>query len=478
MPPDCMENHIFWSMGTLECFQASDDTARSGLKVGLSTDMLWEPWATRSCGGWAWCQGATRPGSWATRSCGDCILILSSARWDEIGFCRGCCTGTWLGVQLTGIHCSNSGDRTSQPRGPGLHGPRNRTRGDHLQSWWEERSQVGLLHNWTHPGPWSPVTVRYWIDCDAVVQRCLGVLPCRSKARFWGAPCKVTGVSWTQVPLEDIVAIPLVVGSQVFLQPMLVANIEEVILGYAFRVNGEQILMCISQDREQRLRVVVAWKITLPPNSQVVTTAQLKYTSNISPWGLVEPMPGPFEKYGVLVGKALVDSRQHEVPVQVLNSTGEKVILHPRQTIAFCFATDGEPVERVDETKGCRRIHTGTKPELFPHVKELYDESMALLTDEEQHKLQGPGYRKSHCGDKMILRPSDRHNGIPYTDKITYLYWIRALVELSTRGPILSKKDYGPTQEVQHGVELTGKPREQWPKGQSLALQPVEEHEI
>ena len=80
----------------------------------------------------------------------------------------------------------------------------------------------------------------------------------------------------------------------------------------------------------------------------------------------------------------------------------------------------------------------------------------------------------------MILRPSDRHNGIPYTDKITSLYWIRARVELSTRGPILSKhkKDYGPTPKVQHGVELTGKPCEQWPKGQPLALQPVEEHEI
>ena len=35
-------------------------------------------------------------------------------------------------------------------------------------------------------------------------------------------------------------------------------------------------------------------------------------------------------------------------------------------------------------------------------------------------------YRKSHCGDKMILRPSYHHNGISYTGKITFLYWIRA----------------------------------------------------
>ena len=37
-------------------------------------------------------------------------------------------------------------------------------------------------------------------------------------------------------------------------------------------------------------------------------------------------------------------------------------------------------------------------------------------------------YRKYHCGDKMILRPSYLHNGITYTDKMTSLYWIRTQV--------------------------------------------------
>ena len=35
-------------------------------------------------------------------------------------------------------------------------------------------------------------------------------------------------------------------------------------------------------------------------------------------------------------------------------------------------------------------------------------------------------YRKSHCGDKTILRPSYLHNGISYTGQITFLYWIGA----------------------------------------------------
>ena len=33
-------------------------------------------------------------------------------------------------------------------------------------------------------------------------------------------------------------------------------------------------------------------------------------------------------------------------------------------------------------------------------------------------------HRKSHCGDKTILRPSYLHNGISYTGKTASLYWI------------------------------------------------------
>ena len=46
-------------------------------------------------------------------------------------------------------------------------------------------------------------------------------------------------------------------------------------------------------------------------------------------------------------------------------------------------------------------------------------------------------YRKSHCGDKTILRPSYLHNGISYTGKRTSLYWIRAQVVTSNATTIL-----------------------------------------
>ena len=42
-------------------------------------------------------------------------------------------------------------------------------------------------------------------------------------------------------------------------------------------------------------------------------------------------------------------------------------------------------------------------------------------------KMSSHQYRKFHCGDKTILRPSYLHDGISYTGKMTSLYWIRAL---------------------------------------------------
>ena len=41
-------------------------------------------------------------------------------------------------------------------------------------------------------------------------------------------------------------------------------------------------------------------------------------------------------------------------------------------------------------------------------------------------KMLSYQFRKSHCGDKTILRPSYLHNGISYTGKMISLYWIRA----------------------------------------------------
>ena len=43
-------------------------------------------------------------------------------------------------------------------------------------------------------------------------------------------------------------------------------------------------------------------------------------------------------------------------------------------------------------------------------------------------KMTSYPYRKSHCGDKTIIRWSYLHNGIPYIGKMTYLYSTSSLI--------------------------------------------------
>ena len=46
-------------------------------------------------------------------------------------------------------------------------------------------------------------------------------------------------------------------------------------------------------------------------------------------------------------------------------------------------------------------------------------------------KVSSNQYRKSHCGNKTVVRSSYLHNGISYTGKMTSLYWISPQVCIS-----------------------------------------------
>ena len=51
-------------------------------------------------------------------------------------------------------------------------------------------------------------------------------------------------------------------------------------------------------------------------------------------------------------------------------------------------------------------------------------------------KMSSYWYRKSNCGDKMVVRSSYLHNGISYTGKMTSSYWISPQVIADVTEPI------------------------------------------
>ena len=73
---------------------------------------------------------------------------------------------------------------------------------------------------------------------------------------------------------------------------------------------------------------------------------------------------------------------------------------------------------------------------IFVTLHQWVDHKNSFIYDDWKIKNPGPRfnikmssyqYRKSHCGDKTVVRSSYLHNGISYTGKMTSLYWIGAL---------------------------------------------------
>ena len=52
-------------------------------------------------------------------------------------------------------------------------------------------------------------------------------------------------------------------------------------------------------------------------------------------------------------------------------------------------------------------------------------------------KMSSYQYRKSHCGDKTVVRSSYLHNVISYTGKMASLYWFSPLVYFTSTGAII-----------------------------------------
>ena len=84
-----------------------------------------------------------------------------------------------------------------------------------------------------------------------------------------------------------------------------------------------------------------------------------------------------------------------------------------------------------------RKSHCGDKTVLGQWIMGLALEGIRNGNHHEQEvkyiyifiiKMSSYQYRKSHCGYKTVVWPAYIHNGIFYTGKKAYLYWISPLI--------------------------------------------------
>ena len=72
-------------------------------------------------------------------------------------------------------------------------------------------------------------------------------------------------------------------------------------------------------------------------------------------------------------------------------------------------------------------------------------------------KMSSYQYRKSHCGDKTVVRSSYLQNEISFTGKMTSLYWIRAQAPCANIMKVIllySVNSFSPAKELMFPISL------------------------
>ena len=137
-------------------------------------------------------------------------------------------------------------------------------------------------------------------------------------------------------------------------------------------------------------------------------------------------LPGPYQATLGVIMQAF-----NEVQCPWLNSLPGLTL----KNIPVKFEKNLENILRVIKQTACLRMNRqkdGQTPgQMGKH--DFYSSSSHYWLVKEKgpwFKIKIPSYqyRKSHCGDKTVVRSSYLHNGISYTGKMTSLYWIRVQV--------------------------------------------------
>ena len=79
---------------------------------------------------------------------------------------------------------------------------------------------------------------------------------------------------------------------------------------------------------------------------------------------------------------------------------------------------------------------------LSGHVDHQHGRTKTIPGPRFNTKMSSYQYMNPHCGDKTIVRSSYLHNGISYTGKMSFLYWIRAQVIAGDKSAAVVYKSY------------------------------------
>ncbi len=168
---------------------------------------------------------------------------------------------------------------------------------------------------------------------------------------------------------------------------------------------------CHDKEEDTHLyRVKLGETIVIQPGLEMILPGYIEGNPNFA-MGLIEPHDKTSHLSGFLVAKAVVDPQLPDVPIRVMNFTGERLTLHKGMSVATC-----EPVSEeapVDDTIGqVNRVQSTTTKDLPEHLQDLYNDCLPHLPDDNSkqrvqdllHKYSS-SFAKSKADMGVVWRP-------------------------------------------------------------------------
>ena len=216
-------------------------------------------------------------------------------------------------------------------------------------------------------------------------------------------------VTGEHAPIHGRGQLQLGIGSLVLPQELWVADIhDECILGLDFlqahscQVNLKDGSLVIGEEeiplRKSKAskepncyKAVLTEGVCLLPLAETVVPVRVDGAQADYRWGLLEQPTSSFDD--LLVARTLVDLQRKEVPLRVMNLSNQQRVIRKGTELACCETIHSVLASQVDAE---RRMVTGCTQnakilvKLPPHLKELYERSVAALDEDEfqgVHKL-------------------------------------------------------------------------------------------
>ena len=207
-------------------------------------------------------------------------------------------------------------------------------------------------------------------------------------------------VTGERAPIRGRMTVEIRMGSQTFEHEVWIADItDECLLGLDFLVShGCQVdlkdgILYLGQEeipltqpnpdvvgQLQCYRTIVASSVSLPPHSETIVPARVEGLRGPERWGVLEGVGHDGRDVGMLVGRTLVDLRQQEVPVRMMNITDQTQQLKRGVEVAQCQELDSVGQACAEEVSAGQGVP--------PHLVSLFERSTADLGKAEAEQVR------------------------------------------------------------------------------------------